>query len=240
MESAIVNSGKDFGRFDGGDEVRIQNNQPGTRSEQHQNQSGNASTVSGGAESSANSSCYQGFEDFFHAGKSRSEDQNQTGTTVVTGLTLKEAVEFYKISEKTIRLHISQGKIPARKEQGPRGLEWRIYPSGIPAEPEIIEDVTEVQPEGNHAGTTAEEDRNRVGTILEPGSETVPNRQASGELDKLLGLVQAQAQKLEAANYRIGYLEAQTQTYKEQIKLLTDSQHKSGWWVRFCSWFIGR
>lgn len=238
MESAIVNPGKDFGSFGGGNEVGIQNDQVGTSPEEDRNQSSNTSTILGGAETSANTSFYQGFEDFFHAGKSSSEEQRQPGTTMVSGLTLKEAVEFYKISEKTIRLHISQGKIPARKEQGPRGLEWRIYPSGIPAESEIIEDVTEVQPDGNQAGTTAEEDRNHVGTILEPGSE-ISSRQSSGELDKLLELVQTQAQKLEAANYRIGYLEAQTQTYKEQIKLLTDSQHKPGWWVRFCSWFVG-
>ena len=24
-----------------------------------------------------------------------------------------------------------------------------------------------------------------------------------------------------------------------QVKLLTDSQHKPGWWVKFTSWFLG-
>lgn len=44
-------------------------------------------------------------------------------------------------------------------------------------------------------------------------------------------------ERLEAANHRNGYLEAQVDQQVEQIKLLTDSQHKSGWWARFFSWF---
>ncbi len=44
-------------------------------------------------------------------------------------------------------------------------------------------------------------------------------------------------ERLEAANHRNGYLEAQVDQQVEHIKLLTDSQHKTGWWSRFCSWF---
>jgi len=43
--------------------------------------------------------------------------------------------------------------------------------------------------------------------------------------------------KLEAATFRAGYLQAQLEASQETIKLLTDSQHKTGWWFRFCSWF---
>ena len=45
-------------------------------------------------------------------------------------------------------------------------------------------------------------------------------------------------ERLEAANHRNGYLEAQAEGFQEQIKLLTDSQHKRGWWARFASWFV--
>ncbi len=47
-------------------------------------------------------------------------------------------------------------------------------------------------------------------------------------------------EKLEAANHRNGYLEAQVDQQGEQIKLLTDSRHKSGSLWRFWSWFTGR
>lgn len=46
-------------------------------------------------------------------------------------------------------------------------------------------------------------------------------------------------EKLEAATYRVGYLQAQLETSKETIKLLSDSQHKPGWWQRAWSWFTG-
>lgn len=53
---------------------------------------------------------------------------------------------------------------------------------------------------------------------------------AHSEIQRLLDLVEAQAKKLEAANYRIGYLESQSENYKERIALLTDGQSGRGWW----------
>ena len=44
--------------------------------------------------------------------------------------------------------------------------------------------------------------------------------------------------KLEAATYRLGYLEHQVETQEDQLKLLTDSQHKPGRWAKFSSWFF--
>lgn len=60
------------------------------------------------------------------------------------------------------------------------------------------------------------------------------------ENDRLWQLLREKDAKLEALTMRTGYLEAQLELSKETIKLLTDSQHKSGWWTRFCSWFTGR
>ncbi|MBS2004656.1 MAG: hypothetical protein JST44_24315 [Cyanobacteria bacterium SZAS LIN-5] len=47
-------------------------------------------------------------------------------------------------------------------------------------------------------------------------------------------------ERLEAANHRNGYLEAQVDQQSKQIKLLTDSQHKPGFWSQFSSWFLGK
>jgi hypothetical protein len=44
--------------------------------------------------------------------------------------------------------------------------------------------------------------------------------------------------KLEGASYRIGYLESKLEEKNSQIKLLTDSQRKPGWWAKFSSWFF--
>lgn len=67
--------------------------------------------------------------------------------------------------------------------------------------------------------------------------------QANGH-DELLRDVLA---KLEALTYRNGYLESQLSERQreieerdQQIKLLTDSQHKPGKWARFRKWFLGQ
>jgi hypothetical protein len=51
------------------------------------------------------------------------------------------------------------------------------------------------------------------------------------------------SQKLEAANYRIGWLESQVREREQdvkELKLLTDSQHKPSRWTRFRKWFLGQ
>ena len=207
----------------------------------------------------------EGFSDFFeaaaaevHPGSTVEPDQNQSGTEPEPVLNLKEAVEFYKISEKTIRLYIKDGKIPARKEEGPRGLEWRIYPKGLPKdipasetsalEPELVqtgsdvsetEDNTIVEPERYQTGTTPEPSWYTDAKIT--GASQVPVQPSfAPELKSLLDVITKQAEKLEAASMRIGYLEARTENYEKEIKLLTDSQHKRGWWARLGAWFIGK
>lgn len=58
-----------------------------------------------------------------------------------------------------------------------------------------------------------------------------------------LKIIEQLSSKLEGANYRIGWLESQLQEREqdvEELKLLTDSQHKPGRWQRFRSWFFGQ
>jgi len=66
----------------------------------------------------------------------------------------------------------------------------------------------------------------------------------SNNIDRLLNVIDKKltrrlhgSQNLEAATYRIGWLESQLQDREKEVKLLTDSQHKAGWWARFSSWF---
>jgi hypothetical protein len=251
MEPARANTGEVLSNYQGNFHPAQDRNQPGTTLEEDRNHTGNSNADVRPLAKQSNRSTYGDFDDFFQTAFQAKEDRNQPGTTLEPVLSLKEAVEFYKISEKTIRLHIGQGKIAARKEQGPRGLEWRIYPGGFPSQTDAIEAVIDQDEDRDQIGTTLEEDQNQDGTTLEvawnhPGNEGAAATTAKAtELDKLIEIIQVQGQKLEdankkleSANYRIGYLEAQTQNYQEQIKLLTDSQHKAGWWSRFCCWFV--
>ncbi len=60
----------------------------------------------------------------------------------------------------------------------------------------------------------------------------------TADFDRLLELVAEKDRKLEAATYRVGYLESRLEDRESQIKLLTDNQHKPGWWAKFSSWFF--
>ncbi|HMY52689.1 MAG TPA: hypothetical protein PK671_07045, partial [Candidatus Obscuribacter sp.] len=60
------------------------------------------------------------------------------------------------------------------------------------------------------------------------------------DLTLLVELLKQKDHEIEAASFRIGYLEAQLESERQQVKLLTDSQHKANWWSQFCSWFLGR
>ncbi len=75
-------------------------------------------------------------------------------------------------------------------------------------------------------------------TVSANEAVNVPLQKAvANETDRLWELLREKDAKLEALTMRTGYLEAQLEQHKDTIKLLTDSQHKSGWWTRFCSWF---
>jgi hypothetical protein len=58
------------------------------------------------------------------------------------------------------------------------------------------------------------------------------------DMAALLELVAEKDRKLEAATYRLGYLESQLEGKDREIKLLTDSQHKTSWWQRFKAFFV--
>src|SRR5262249_31132770 len=72
--------------------------------------------------------------------------------------------------------------------------------------------------------------------IQEAGLDLVQDHVVEGYRQQISQL----QEKLEAATFRVGYLQAQLEASQETVKLLTDSQHKPGWWRRFCSWATGR
>lgn len=69
--------------------------------------------------------------------------------------------------------------------------------------------------------------------------DPTPKAQTDPERDRLLSIIESQAHQLKAAGDVIIYLRSQVDEKDTQLKLLTDSQHKQGWWARFSSWFTG-
>lgn len=147
------------------------------------------------------------------------------------GLNIKEASQHYGLAIPTIRLKIKTGDIPAVKIDGPKGPEWRIFPDGLQDAP----------PPGRDTSGFSDIDN----TVIEASYEadiTLSEglHQANINVASLIKANQDLISKLEAATYRNGYLEAQIESEKQQVKLLTDQLHKpAGWWPRFCSWMAG-
>ena len=172
--------------------------------------SGNRDTVS-----------IQGLEDVFASTVETSTED--TGQLNDPGWSLTDAAEAFSVTDRTVRRWIKQHRIPAWKVVGPRGPEWRVQPGSKPS----TEDI-------------------HTGSLL----TTVDNSPDTGLLDLVRELqhkLDAAQEQLNGASFRNGYLESQVnsltrelESHKDTIKLLTDSQHKTGWWTIVCSWFKGR
>lgn len=57
--------------------------------------------------------------------------------------------------------------------------------------------------------------------------------------DNEMSILLEMSKKLEAASYRIGWLESQLQERDKELKLLTDSQSKPTWLTKITNWFKG-
>lgn len=154
----------------------------------------------------------------------------------IVGLTIKEASQHYGLAIPTVRLKIKTGDIPAVKVNGPKGPEWRIFPKGTPAKSEQI-DIS-VSASDDHSHINEAEPFHEADRSLAEGFY-----QANINVASLIKANQEMAAKLEAVVYRNGYLEAQVEAERQQVKLLTDRLQtpevlpKSNWWTQFCSWF---
>lgn len=138
--------------------------------------------------------------------------------------TLDDATRQLGVTKRTVLRKLKNGELAGYKVPGPFGQEWRIYP-------------------GDKSGDTAGD---LSPAIESPGdlgvSPPVPSlvEELRRQVNELKSENQSLQKELQAASWRNGYLESQVQSQDMQIKLLTDSQHKVGWWRRFCSWALGQ
>ena len=185
-----------------------------------------------------------GLDDLFQECPDLSPDQTMS-TPALPGLcpdlaptqwwTLSEASRELNVNERTLRRWIKQDKIRAAKVKGAFGEEWRIMPgpsrSGVDISPgqcpDLSPDLSNVDPD-----------------VCPPSPDILPGPDPEViELRIKLELAEQEKaelkKQLQGATYRNGYLEAQLDAERQTIKLLTDSQHKPGWWRKFASWFKG-
>ena len=155
-----------------------------------------------------------GLEDFFPShDKAGQED-----------LTLEEAAKRLNLSERTIQRRLKRGQLTGYKVNGDRGPEWRIILStsldttskAVPTsddttfDTEVMTDAEPMSSEDMTQGTTA----SNV-AVFQHFTSFYQNQ------------IEVLQQKLEAATYRNGYLEAQITSADMQLRLLPDLSEKA-------------
>lgn len=144
--------------------------------------------------------------------------------------TLQETAERLSLSLVTVRRRLQKGTLKGHKVQGLNGPEWRIDPP----EQTLITD----RGDSDQTMITEQSDpyQTPVNTLINPDQQIVTALLARiTEVESKLSEAQ---NALQSASWRNGYLESQLESQRDQIKLLTDSQHKPGWWQRFKQMFV--
>ncbi len=136
-------------------------------------------------------------------------------TDVDTGkwVTVGTAASAFNKSERTIQRYAKCGKLQSKSDETGRLMIWLA----------------------TTADTLA-----TVADSVATGADKNTDVPTLADTERLWNLLKEKDAKIEALIMRDGYMQAQLETLQQELKLLTDSQHKSGWWQRFCSWFIGR
>lgn len=141
------------------------------------------------------------------------------------GVPVEEAARIFGTSTRAIIKRLQKGTLSGFKVPSKFGDKWLVAPEAIPAS---VEGKSEAIPEG-----------------IPKSTEETPAQSKDIPQGVPVEIVQELLRKVEALTYRNGYLESQVaerdrqiEGHQEQIKLLTDSQHKRGWWHRFGSWFV--
>ena len=95
-------------------------------------------------------------------------------------LSIKEAAQLLRCSERTLRRRIKDGSVQAYERPIPRGFEWRILPENLPAEVD-----TEARQAAGKLDTT---DRQEVAKLPNhvsqpPSKLDIPRREVLGKVD---------------------------------------------------------
>lgn len=173
------------------------------------------------------------------------------------GISLEDASRILGLHMDTVRKRLQKGKIKGFKVADKFGDKWLVdkdeversrpvqpqTPNPIQSAPELVQadpiDQAQGEPRQVQTDPVVEIDLGPEQAQACP----MPPLVADQEYARLITIIESQAHQLKAAGDVIVYLRNEIDDAKNQVKLLTDSQHKQTekhWWPRFCSWFAGK
>jgi hypothetical protein len=151
-------------------------------------------------------------------------------TEVLTYLSTAEAAKLARVDSRTVRRWFDQKKVRGQFSKG----KLLIVQEDLLASAEQPEVVTAGTP-GTESGTFERQ--------FNESENDDPGRpgQSADKTDRSALIVSSEfLDRIERLSRENGVLRAMLDEQRrenEQLKLLSDSQHKAGWWLRFCSWF---
>lgn len=154
------------------------------------------------------------------------------GSTASELLNTEEAAKRLGISSRAVINRLKSGSLPGKLVQGKYRKEWRVFGDALRKSSEEPPEIKIENSEPSEAPT-----RN-ASEGLRSSSE---RSEGSSDSTAILGLLEQNKRlmdQLNALTYRNGYLESKLEEREREVKLLTDSQQRQGWWARFASWFV--
>jgi hypothetical protein len=174
----------------------------------------------------------EGLEDLFEIGEPNASidvnlvhldaNHNEQGANF---LSVEKAALRLGISVRAVQKRLKKGTLSGCKQKTLNGERWFVEVNNLDA-----------SLGANLICLDAKQNEQDANIVSLDANEHEKDANLGEERDALVMQLQ---NKLEAASYRIGYLEAQLDVERNQVKLLTDSQHKPLWWLRSWQWFIG-
>jgi len=164
------------------------------------------------------------------------DDSGSVQDSVQQEITVVEAAKLLSVDRRSIVRLLNWQKLSGHKDN--RG-NWLVNRQSVlerlKAQDTVLDtdqDTVQVEVQDSVLGET----ENVLDVSMSPNS---------GVQDSVLDVIKQQSEQLkqaytylDAATARILYLQEQLEQKDREIKLLTDSQHKRGWWARFSSWFF--
>lgn len=151
------------------------------------------------------------------------------------GVPVELAAKQMGTSTNALKKRLRKGTLSGYKVETKHGEKWFVDQNAVNVLAPVPVDLAQVPLDFSA----------QVLPGVEPVTCAVEPVPTTSEPSELLDKIRELENKLEGATYRNGYLEAENEGLKAligaketHIKLLTDSQHKTGWWSRFSSWFF--